>query len=396
VVVDREGLVTFVNQEAEWVLGRDATDMLGKQWLELVSPALPEEQKPQESALFETLNDGMSRRIDEESFKHREGFLMPVSFAVTAMGREDDIEGAVITFNDISERKRSEDERSNMERQLNQLHKMEAVGQLAGGIAHEINTPIQYVGDNLRFLQEASADVDALLVAYQALLQAAQRHTTLQPQVERVKQLAEQVEIDYLREETPKALEQSLAGTEQVTRIVQAMKEFAHPGARKVAPANLNKVIQNALAVSKNEWKYVADAELKLDTSLPEVLCAGGEISQVVLILIVNAAHAIERAELGSKGVITITTGIRGEHLEVRVSDNGTGIPKAVRESVFNPFFTTKEVGEGTGQGLAIAQDIVVSKHKGELFFETEEGEGTTFVMLLPLVSAAATEGEAG
>jgi PAS domain S-box-containing protein len=395
VVVDREGVITFVNQEAEWILGWDTAQMLGKAWVDLVSPEIAAGTKQQEIALFETMKDGISRRVDEESFHHQDGFLIPVSCAVSALGKEGKFSGAVITFNDISERKRAEAERSSMERQLNQVHKMEAVGQLAGGIAHEINTPIQYIGENLRFLLEANEEVNSLLEAYRALLQVAESVAALQPQVEKVKSLADEVEIDYLQEETPKSLEQSLIGTEQVARIVLAMKEFAHPGSRQMAPADLNKVIQNAVAVSKNEWKYVADTELKLDQNLPEVRCVGGEISQVLLNLIVNAAHAIEKTQRAGKGIITITSGVWGEQLEVRVSDNGTGIPEAVRESVFNPFFTTKDVGQGTGQGLAIAQDIVVGKHKGELFFETEVGQGTTFVLRLPLTKGSSLKDKA-
>ncbi len=390
VVVDTEGVVTFVNQEAEWILGWDASDMLEKRWLELVSGEDAGGMKA-ENALTETLRDGMSRRIGEESFRHQDGFLIPVSYTVSAMGDENEISGAVITFNDISERKRAEEERSNMERQLNQLHKMEAVGQLAGGIAHEINTPIQYIGENLRFLQEANEDVGSLLDAYHSLLESAQQVETLQPQVKKIKALAEEVEIDYLLEETPKSLKQSLAGTEQVARIVLAMKEFAHPGSRKMASADLNRIIQNAVAVSKNEWKYVADAELRLDPNLPEVYCMGGEVSQVLLNLIVNAAHAIEGADRQDKGTITISTAALDGEVEVRVSDNGTGIPEAVRESVFNPFFTTKEVGKGTGQGLAIAQDIIAGKHRGQLYFETETDKGSTFVIRLPLKPAGAS-----
>ena len=396
VVVDRKGAVTFINQEAERILGWQSEQMLEQQWLDQVSPESNRAKASPENTLFETLKDGVSRRIEEESFHRQDGTLVPVSYAVSALGDEREISGAVITFNDISERKQAEEERSSMERQLNQAHKMEAVGQLAGGIAHEINTPIQYIGENLRFLQEASEDVNGLLEAYKGLLQAAESVSSLQPQVERVKQIAEEVEIDYLQEETPKSLEQSLTGTEQVARIVLAMKEFAHPGSREMAPVNLNKVIQNAVAVSKNEWKYVANTELKLEPGLPEVPCVGGEISQVLLNLIVNAAHAIEGAERGEKGTITITTAQQSDQLEVRISDNGTGIPEDVQTSVFNPFFTTKDVGKGSGQGLAIAQDIVVGKHNGELFFETESGQGTTFVIRLPLVMESTDEGEPG
>lgn len=396
VVVDRQGAVTFINQEAERILGWQSDQIMEKRWLDQVAPKGNEGETPRQSALFETLKDGVSRRIEEESFHRRDGVPIPVSYVISAMGDEQVISGAVITFNDISERKQAEEERSSMERQLNQAHKMEAVGQLAGGIAHEINTPIQYIGENLRFLREASEDVNGLLEAYDDLLQAAEPVAALQPQVEKVKQIAEEVEIDYLQEETPKSLEQSLTGTEQVARIVLAMKEFAHPGSREMAPADLNKLIQNAVAVSKNEWKYVAETELSLEPDLPEVPCVGGEISQVLLNLIVNAAHAIEGAGRSGKGTITISTAHQDSQLEVRIVDNGTGIPEEVQASVFNPFFTTKDVGKGSGQGLAIAQDIVVGKHGGELFFETEQGKGTAFVMRLPLVNEPSDEGEPG
>jgi PAS domain S-box-containing protein len=387
VVVDHVGTVTFVNPESEWILGWEASEMLGRPWLDLISRQPSDEWADAENALLKTLGDGMSRREEGESFLHKEGLLIPVDFTVSAMYEGDVITGAVVTFNDISERKRAEEERSRMERQLNQLHKMEAVGQLAGGIAHEINIPIQYIGENLRFLQASCEDINTLLDAYQALLLQAESVAALQPEAHRIKALTMELEFDTLKAQAPKRLEHSLTGIEQVTSIVLAMKEFAHPGAQMKSPADLNKIIQNTVAVSKNAWKYVADTELLLDPSLPEVSCVGGEISQVMLNLIVNAAHAIEAACREDKGKITISSELRDGQVEVRVSDTGTGIPKAVRESVFNPFFTTKEMGKGTGQGLAIAQDIVVIKHRGRLFFETEEGVGTTFVLRLPLNS---------
>ncbi len=385
VVVDAQGVVTFVNPESEWILGWEGPQMVGKRWLDLVSRTPSGERDDEASPLHQTLSDGMSRREEGEVFLHREGMLIPVAYAVSPLLEDQTIIGAVITFNDISERQRSEKERRRLERQLNQHHKMEAVGQLAGGIAHEINTPIQYIGENLRFLREAYLDFLRVLDAYLALLQQAEAKGVLRFEVQRVKAVREEVEADYLRAEIPKTLEQSLDGTEQIAGIVQAMKEFAHPGSKQKAPADLNRIVRNAVAVCKNEWKYVAEAELRLDPDLPEVYCLGGEISQVVLNLVVNAAHAIEAAHPEGKGRITISSALRDGLAEVRVSDTGTGIPEAIRESVFNPFFTTKEVGRGTGQGLAIAQDIVMGKHRGRLFFETEPGQGTTFVMQLPL-----------
>ncbi|MEJ2395616.1 MAG: PAS domain S-box protein [Candidatus Thiodiazotropha sp.] len=371
VVVDREGVITFVNQESEWILGWEAEEMIGKPWRELVALDQPTAESEVGSVLHQTLRDGMLRRGEDKHLLHKDGLVIPVAFSVSALSDGALINGAVITFNDISERKRNEEERSQLERQLNQTHKMEAVGQLAGGIAHEINTPIQYVGENMRFMQEAFSDIDTLLDSFKTLMHEAESNDLLTPQVEKVKEIMEEVDFDYLKEEMPKTIEQSLTGAEQVARIVLAMKEFAHPGSRQMAPADINKIVTNTLAVSRNEWKYVAETELELDPDLPEVLCLGGEISQVLMNLIVNAAHAIEHAEKEEKGKITLSSSLQDGLVEVRVSDNGTGIPESVRESVFNPFFTTKDVGKGTGQGLAIAQDIVVGKHQGQLFFET-------------------------
>lgn len=386
VVIDAQGRVTFANPECEWLLGRDASEMVGRQWLDLVYPK--QNSRPitlEDTAFFQTLNDGLTRREEDEVFMHKDGLLIPVSYSVSAMSEGDSTRGVVLSFNDIGERKRAEEERSRLERKLNQTHKMEAVGQLAGGIAHEINTPIQYIGDNLRFLKEGFDDITSLLDTYQDLMRKAESDETLKPQVEAVKRCSEEIDFDYLKEETLKAIEQSLSGAEQVARIVLAMKEFAHPGSKQMALADLNRIISNAVAVCKNEWKYVADTELRLDPSLPQVECLGGELSQVLLNLVVNAAHAIEEAKRESKGRITVSSAVDGECVEIRVSDTGSGIEEAVRESIFNPFFTTKEVGRGTGQGLTIAQDIVVGKHHGEIFFETEVTVGTTFFIRLPL-----------
>jgi PAS domain S-box-containing protein len=386
VVIDSDGRVTYANPECEWLLGRSAADMLGRTWQELVYPAGNDAGiELEQTAFYKTLQDGMTRREDDEVFMHNDGLLMPVSYSVSALSAGQTASGVVLAFNDISERKRAEEERSRLERQLNQTHKMEAVGQLAGGIAHEINTPIQYIGDNLRFLKETYEDVNRLIDDYEALTLKADGYETLQPQVDAVRRRIEEIDFGYLKEESLKALEQSLSGAEQVARIVLAMKEFAHPGTRQMALADLNRIISNAVAVCRNEWKYVADTDLQLDPTLPQVECLGGELSQVVLNLIVNAAHAIEEAGREGKGSITVTSVLDGEWVEIRIADTGNGIPESVRDSIFNPFFTTKEVGRGTGQGLTIAQDIVVGKHHGALYFKTKTGVGTTFFVRLPL-----------
>ncbi|PVV23581.1 MAG: hypothetical protein B6D79_11995 [gamma proteobacterium symbiont of Ctena orbiculata] len=387
-VLDQKGTVRYANPESEWLLGWNTAEMEGQRFSEMVHGGKnPDRVNTVESAIEQTLQDGLTRTGFDDVFYHKEGREVDIAYSVSPLLREDDDAGVVVTFSDISERKRADEERRSLERQLNQTHKMEAVGQLAGGIAHEINTPIQYVGDNLRFIKESQEDIESLLKVYSNLMQKASALPELEAEVAKVKETIEEIDLAYLEEETSNAIEQSITGASQVARIVLAMKEFAHPGSKQMALADMNRIISNAVAVCKNEWKYVADTELKLGESLPQVKCLGGEISQVVLNLVINAAHAIEAAKLQQKGKISITTTFNDDYVEMSIADTGTGIPKDVQEHVFNPFFTTKDIGSGTGQGLAIAQDIVVVKHKGELFFETEEGKGTRFVMRLPLNS---------
>ncbi|MBW9264299.1 MAG: DUF3365 domain-containing protein [Candidatus Thiodiazotropha sp. (ex. Lucinisca nassula)] len=386
VVIDQQGAVRYANPESEWLLGWSGVEMEGRQFVELVyGDKQPTAEDSVKSAIDMTLQDGLIRTGFDDVFLHKEGRQVDIAYSVSPLLREVSDSGVVVTFNDISERKRADEERRNLERQLNQTHKMEAVGQLAGGIAHEINTPIQYVGDNLKFIKESYEDLGSLLKVYSNLMQKASDIPGLEAETAKVEETIDEIDLAYLEEETANAIEQSISGASQVAHIVLAMKEFAHPGSKQMALADMNRIVSNAVAVCKNEWKYVADTDLKLGDNLPQVECLGGEISQVVLNLVINAAHAIEAAKLQQKGKITITTTHNENSVEVRIADTGTGIPIEVQESVFNPFFTTKDVGRGTGQGLAIAQDIVMGKHQGELFFETEEGNGTTFVMRLPL-----------
>lgn len=294
----------------------------------------------------------------------------------------------VVVARDITQRKADERERERMEIQLRHGQKLEAIGQLAAGIAHEINTPAQFISDNTRFVQAAFEDIERLLARYDGLLhEESGRSPAL---AARVAEAAVDADLAYLREEVPRAIRQSLEGLGRVTRIVRAMKDFSHPGTNELAPVDLNAAIDSAVTVARNEWKYVAVVKTEFDASLTPVPCYPGEFGQVVLNLLVNAAHAIGD-KLGKdsteKGVITLSTRRRDGVVEMRVSDTGTGIPEAHRDRVFDPFFTTKAVGRGTGQGLAIAHAVIVEKHGGTIHFETETGSGTTFVIRLPLTS---------
>ncbi|GEM_PF-3378897 len=266
-----------------------------------------------------------------------------------------------------------------------QGQKMEAIGTLASGIAHEINTPIQYIGDNVRFIGDATQDVLAVL---QASGQAAAEYDDDALRPETMAMLAralDDADVEFLLDELPAAVDQALEGVDRVATIVRAMKDFAHPGNDELAPVDLNHAIETTATVSKNEWKYVAELELDLDPDLGLVPALSGPLNQVVLNMIVNAAHAIAEKGGDDKGLIRISTSREPDFAVVSISDTGCGIPAEIRDRIFEPFFTTKEVGRGSGQGLALAHRVVVDQHRGRIDVESEVGVGTTFHLRIPL-----------
>ena len=271
--------------------------------------------------------------------------------------------------------KQTLEERDRLEDNLRQAQKLEAIGQLAAGIAHEINTPTQYVGDNLRFLKESFGELDSLLGQLVEFGGGPARAAL------------SEADFDYLKEEIPRALNQSLEGVDRVAKIVRAMKEFSHPAREKTA-TDLNRAIQSTITVASNEWKYVADIEMDLDANMPSVHCSPAEFNQVVLNIVVNAAHAISDV-VGDggkgKGKIRVKTRPEGEWAVIEISDTGAGMPAHVQQRIFEPFFTTKEVGKGTGQGLAIAHNVIVDKHGGTIKVSSAPGKGTTFTIRLPI-----------
>ena len=269
-----------------------------------------------------------------------------------------------------------------------QSQKLESIGELAAGIAHEINTPIQYVGDNTRFVRDACADMTAVLECCQRLVADIDAGKAAESASESLRSAMDDADVEYLIEEIPSAITQTLEGVDRVANIVRAMKEFAHPGVSEMTLTDLSVAIGNTVMVARNEWKYVAELETDFDNRLPLVPCLPGEFNQVILNMIVNASHAIADA-LGEspekKGTITISTKATSGHAEIRVADSGSGISQENIGKIFTPFFTTKAAGKGTGQGLAIAHSVVVEKHGGTLSVESELGKGTTFVICIPL-----------
>ncbi len=277
--------------------------------------------------------------------------------------------------------------RKQLEEQLAQAQKMEAIGHLAAGIAHEISTPAQFVGDNTQFLREAFGDLQQVLTVYAQLAEAVRRDGRQGPILKALEGTIAEADLAYLAEEVPNAIDHILNGVTRISEIVRSMKLFAHPGGEEKVPVDLNEAIESTIVITRNEWKYLAELTTAFDPDLPPVPCLRGEFNQVILNLITNAAHAIaDAARRGDdrKGRIHITTKAHPGWAEIRIQDTGTGIPEAIRHKVFDLFFTTKEEGHGSGQGLALAHAVIVDQLGGQLTFESQEGQGTTFILRLP------------
>ena len=358
-VCDDRLLITRTNQPSEVLLGVDSLHMVGRELasvlgvpdlLDRMSRAAASDQVASESVA----TSGAPRL--EITCRPEKGPPFPV---VVTLSRS---EGrVVVACRDVRREKQ-------LELELRHAQKLEAVGQLAAGVAHEINTPIQFVGDSLYFLREAFVD----------LIKVAEGTAT-----------PEEADLGYLVENVPGALSRCEDGIARVTQIVRALKELSHPDAKEKAPADLNRAVENALVVARSEIKHVADVEVALG-ALPNVECHLGDVGQLLLNLLVNGAHAIEeRIERdpvrGKRGHLVVRTSHEGSHVRLDVIDDGAGIPEAIKDRLFEPFFTTKPVGRGTGQGLSIARSIVVDRHGGELSFESEVGVGTTFHVRLPV-----------
>jgi signal transduction histidine kinase len=280
-------------------------------------------------------------------------------------------------------------ERESVESQLNIARKLEAIGELAAGIAHEINTPTQYVSDNMTFLEGVWQDLRPLVDDYERLVLSGDID------IERSRKILGESDIAFLRDEVPAAFKEAGGGLEQIGKIVLAMKTFSHPGGEGLQPSDINRALESTVTIARNEWKYVAELALDLDASLPAVPCNVSALNQVVLNLVVNAAQAIAgvegRKELGS---IKVSSKLRGAFAEISVEDDGPGVPDAIRDRIFDPFFTTKEVGKGTGQGLSIAHRVIHGQHGGTLMLGSTDGKGARFVIRLPLRVADEAAGQ--
>jgi len=385
-ILEPDGRRIYTSPSYSTVLGYSPEQLDRFMPMELIHP---EDQPQVRTALADVFGRGIQRNVEcrlrhqNGAWLHFECIANPVDHPTGQPSQ------ALIVGRDVTARREAELERKQMEVQLRHAQKLESIGSLAAGIAHEINTPTQYIGDNTSFLGGALPEILDCLEAQRGFLLDLQTRQPLPPKAAAALARIDALDMDYLIEEIPKAIRQTLDGVARVATIVSAMKDFSHPGTEGKVLADLNKAIESTLIVTRNAWKYVATLESQLDPELPPVLCLQGEINQVILNLVVNAAHAIEEVlparPPGSLGFIRVSTRQVGQEVRISVADDGPGIADAVLERMFDPFFTTKPVGRGTGQGLAIVHAVVVEKHGGRLQVETELGRGTTFHVFLPL-----------
>ncbi len=378
--------VKFSNTMFCEMTGLNRNVVKGKNFFELFHP---EERDRIRDYLHRCRNDQETGNFLETWLYGSEGERVEIEVNYGKI-KHDEEDSLLIFLHDITER-------NQLQMKLNQAQKLESIGQLAAGIAHEINTPIQYVGDNISFLGDAFGDIYRVIGKYQEIFECYGDDLLRQDEAKELDELVRDVDLEFLLEDIPGAIEQSMEGVERVATIVRSMKKFSHPGSKGKTSVDINDAINSTVTVARNEYKYVSELELELDPGLPHVDCIPDEFNQVILNIVLNAAHAIEEV-VGDggkkKGTITINTGTSGDMVEIRISDTGTGIPEENRDRIFDPFFTTKEVGKGTGQGLSIAKSIIEEKHGGELDFETKAGQGTTFIIRMPLHSRGNSGGD--
>jgi len=367
-----EGRFTYIGPQAETVLGVPETRWKEPGYLDALLPRSRE--------------SGIRRQLDECA----SGSFETLCAVVTADDRVVELRWTVsceVVNNtrllrglmiDVTEARR-------LVREMAQGQKLESVGRIAAGVAHEINTSVQFISDSVRFVRHALRDVPHALADYRALTADVLSGKDVIDAAKKAADTDEAADVDYFLKNAPDALDRAIEGIGRVGSIVRSMTEFAHPDARSKADVDLNRAIKTTLNMARNEYKTVAELVTEFG-DIPTVHCHAGDINQVVLNLLLNAAHAISDVVDGTsaKGRITVRTRGIGDFVEISISDTGDGIPEDVRGRIFEPFVTTKEVGRGTGQGLALSRGIVAEKLKGSLHFETETGKGTTFFIRLP------------
>lgn len=380
---DLQNRVILMNRVAEELTGWTLDEVQGKDLNEVFSAPIfndSESQGPLSNRKNAIHIQGATLRSRNGNNLFIEGSCAPI------LHYDDSVIGHLVVFSDQTEKQR-------LQAQVALSSKLQSIGQLAAGIAHEINTPMQFISDNTHFLDKSFGDMISLLSVYRELYEESRRSGQSGDLLKKIDEKASAVDAEYLVKEIPTAFIDTVSGIERVTKLVKAMKTFSHPSQGKMQLSDLNQSIEATVNVTRNEWKYVADLDMNLDAKLPMVPCLIDELNQVVLNMITNSVDSIRdvinQSEENKKGRISVTTRTEDHNVLIILSDTGTGMPEEVRKKIFDPFFTTKEPGKGTGQGLAISHDIIVNKHKGRIDVQSEPGKGTQFTIALPIHSEA-------
>ncbi|MBU4486851.1 MAG: PAS domain S-box protein, partial [Candidatus Delongbacteria bacterium] len=378
IITDTNGIIEFVNPAFETATGYKSEEVLGKNPSVLKSN---QHDKKFYENLWRTILSGKSwkghfiNKKKDGTFFEEEASVSPVF----------DNNGEIINFVALQ---RDVSDMIKIENQLRHAQKMEGIGTLAAGIAHEINTPLQYLYDNTLFIKDSFQVILDSISQVKALagIYSNDKKTDNDNNFAAMKDILTKDNLEYLTDEIPKAIEENINGLKIVRKIVLAMKDFSHPGLQTMQKADINDAISSTVIITKNVWKFHAEVVTEFEETLPEVTCHIGDINQVFLNMITNSCDAIvEKNGCDAKGVIRIKTRSDENFVYVTIQDTGSGIPQKIIDKIFHPFFTTKDVGKGTGQGLALSYDIITNKHNGEIIVESEIGVGTKFVIKLPI-----------
>ncbi len=374
-IVDQERVVTFANSKLCQMLGRDMSEISGRKFEHFLHKESINIFIHQQ----ELRSKGASSPYEMTLVNSSEEKVFAVSSPNPFFNDDGEFTGSYEVITDISNIKK-------VELQLFHSQKMQTIGVLAAGIAHEINTPLQYIIGNSSFIK----DITTKLIDFVQSIRRMHTDDSLSAPSDKLRaidSMIDELDVDFVAEEIPAAINGAIEGLDRISSIVLSVKKFAHPSTGEARSINVNKEIDNTIAISKSEWKYHAEVVTKFDENLPRLLCIPSDFNQLILNVVVNAAHALHEKfyETDSKGLITITTFQEDHFIGISIADNGPGLSENIKNNIFDPFFTTKEVGKGTGMGLAIVLKII-EKHKGKIWFESEEGQGTTFYILFPVL----------
>ncbi|UCH98472.1 MAG: PAS domain-containing protein [Candidatus Aminicenantes bacterium] len=374
IAVDANGKIYQWNETAEKCFGIPATQTNGQLFVEVLKDYITPG----------TLNMLMDKGLGPDNVY--DIFEIPIQFKDTGaklllgtinpiMDRSGQKLGFLFLAEDITHKKEEE-----MRRNLSQ--KLESLGKMARNIAHEIKSPLQYIGNNSYFIYDSFENLVKFFNALNQSLTAIEKSDPTRVK-ENLEKACKEYDIEYILKEGPKASDQIIKGVSRVTTIIQSMMDYTHPGRGVMEQANIHELLETTLVFIRKNKNEIYQVQTEFCPDIPQVLCYPGELVQVFMNLLINAADAIQ--EKGKPGLIKITTALNNDEVIVSIADNGCGIPDDIKDNIYNPFFTTKEVGKGTGQGLSLVHNIVTEKHKGKIYYESKPGEGTTFYVHLPL-----------